>query len=178
MGGPFKFTPCEGEGGTTSEWRERDGYRACTYCGSMHPEDLFKAIDAGTCEISGTDKNYKIYVDVPHPGAGAPCVVSSANHDFGGGAVKITPENFSELPLDEWQRKNWVPGDGVEHWVRVTPRGPNAHAKFYFGHFSPEDQQRFVDLYNEKKLPLEPRFGLYRLPFFMRLAKPEEQPNG
>lgn len=33
----------------------------CSFCGSMNPDDLFKAIDKGD-EIGPTDKNYKIYV--------------------------------------------------------------------------------------------------------------------
>jgi hypothetical protein len=31
----------------------------------MHPEDLLAAIEAGNCQITGADKNYKIYVDAP-----------------------------------------------------------------------------------------------------------------
>jgi len=37
------------------------GQRACSYCGSMHPDDLFEAITRGD-EIGPTDKDYKIYV--------------------------------------------------------------------------------------------------------------------
>lgn len=157
--------------GSKDWWGKSRGHRSCSYCGSMHPDDLFAAIDAGTCQISGTDKNYKIYVDVPHPGAGEPCVLSSANFDFGDGAIKVTPENIDTLPLSDAQRKDWRDDKGQrEHWVRVTPRPANAHAKFYYQHFDDAQQQRFLDLYNEKKLPLEPRFGLYVLPYFARAA--------
>jgi hypothetical protein len=41
-----------------SRWRE-DG--ACSYCGSMHPEALFAAIEAGEF-LTPTDKSYKVYV--------------------------------------------------------------------------------------------------------------------
>lgn len=37
------------------------GQRACSYCGSMHPDDLFQAIADGA-EVEPTDKNYKAYV--------------------------------------------------------------------------------------------------------------------
>lgn len=45
-------------------WRPpRDGerYRTCSYCGSMHPDDLFTEIENGH-ELGPTDKNYKVYV--------------------------------------------------------------------------------------------------------------------
>lgn len=37
------------------------GQRCCSYCGSMHPDDLFAAIERGD-ELGPTDKNYKLYV--------------------------------------------------------------------------------------------------------------------
>lgn len=33
----------------------------CSYCGSMHPDKLFEAINAGE-ELGPTDKSYKVYV--------------------------------------------------------------------------------------------------------------------
>lgn len=57
-------------------------------------------------------------------------------------------------------------------YVEGTPRG---FTKFYFYHLSPEQQERFVQLYNEKKLRFHPVqdqpgkfWDFYRLPFFMR----------
>ena len=44
----------------TDEWRED---LTCSWCGSMSPEYLFEAIEAG-CEIGPTDKSYKVYVKV------------------------------------------------------------------------------------------------------------------
>lgn len=41
-----------------THWRD-DG--TCSYCGSINPEQLFKAIDDGV-EIGPTDKEYKIYL--------------------------------------------------------------------------------------------------------------------
>ena len=34
----------------------------CNYCGSISPGQLFKAIEDG-CEITPTDKNYKVYIE-------------------------------------------------------------------------------------------------------------------
>jgi hypothetical protein len=91
-------------------WRTLNGARWCRYCGSMHPDDFFRAIEEGA-EITGTDKNYKVYV--------------------------------------------------------------SDNRKFYFEHFDTAAQQRFIDLYNAKKLNLEPQFGLYVAPFFMRFIPKE-----
>lgn len=52
----FKFIP------KNDTWYERDGARACSYCGSMHPDDLFLAIETGR-KVTPTDKSYKLYVD-------------------------------------------------------------------------------------------------------------------
>lgn len=150
------------------EVSKHTGWRDCSYCGSMHPEDLFKCIEEKSCEISGTDKNYKIYVQVAHPDAGSPCVLSSANFEHvGEGWVKVTPENVDSLPLDDYQRKHYNDG---KHWVKVEPRPKNAHLKFYYPHLTKEQMIKFLDLWNEGKLPLEPQFGLYVMPYFARKA--------
>lgn len=51
------------EGENPDKWILFNGEksRSCNYCGSMHPGDLFEAIEQGV-EIIPTDKNYKIYV--------------------------------------------------------------------------------------------------------------------
>jgi hypothetical protein len=90
----------------------------------MHPDDLFAAIDAGAM-ITGTDKNYKIYVDAPSPDLGQ----------------RVDNDNAHLMARD---------------------------CKFYFYHFDEAHMVRFIELYNTKKLNLEPMFGLYRMPFFMR----------
>lgn len=42
-------------------WSE-DG--TCSYCGSMHPDEFFKQVEAGA-EVIPTDKSYKAYVMTP-----------------------------------------------------------------------------------------------------------------
>lgn len=46
--------------------------------------------------------------------------------------------------------------------------GERGQEKFYWQHLSHEQRARFVELYNAKALNIEPQFGLYVLPFFMR----------
>lgn len=43
-------------------WRdENDGWKTCSYCGSLSPESFWRAIRA-EMELGPTDKNYKVYV--------------------------------------------------------------------------------------------------------------------
>lgn len=143
-----------------THWRP-DG--TCSYCGSISPDMLFAAIEAGA-QLGPTDKSYKVYVDLPHPDAGKPCVLGSANFEQKGeGWVEITPENRADLPLDDYQRKNYRDGT----WVHVTTRGPINHAKFYFQHLSEAEMQRFVDLFNARKLNIGFPGHFYVEPFFM-----------
>jgi len=37
----------------------------CIFCGSLHPDYVLTVMAAGKCTLGPTDKNYKIYVDVP-----------------------------------------------------------------------------------------------------------------
>jgi hypothetical protein len=66
-GGPYAYT-----------------YRTCNYCGSMHPEDLAKALEAGA-EIDMADWKYgwphKFYVMVPNPKAGQECRIGSSGQE-------------------------------------------------------------------------------------------------
>jgi hypothetical protein len=88
----------------TAKWDKDEGKRRCSYCGSLHPDDFMERVKAGEI-LTGTDKNYKVYIGV--------------------------------------------------------------HDKFYWYHLSEDQMKEFVDLWNEKKLNLEPKFGIYKLPYFV-----------
>ena len=46
-------------------WNKRNGVRVCSYCGSVHPEDVAKNIaEGGTFGV--TTKYYKLYLDYHH----------------------------------------------------------------------------------------------------------------
>lgn len=139
--------------------------RQCSYCGSLHPDDLFAAIESG-CKLGPTDKNYKLYVDLPEPNPDE-LRVSSASTGIdcpGEGWVPADPERMKK---DGWNSEY--------RWMCLSPRGPTIHGKFYFQHLSADEQQRFIDLYNAKKMNIGYPGHFYRLPFFMRLAPPKEQ---
>lgn len=147
-----------------------DRDRTCSYCGSINETLFFEAIESG-CEIGPTDKDYKVYIDVPNPLAGQMIVRGGANYEqTGEGWVKLTPENIETLPFErpvdrEHHRERMKQGD---YWVRPYLEGPTKHAKFYFQHMSKEGRQRFVALLNAKKLKIGYPGHFYVLPFFVR----------
>lgn len=97
MTSPFKY-PSSCEEGTWNEnrWGERDsdkwpeGFpkpRTCSFCGSVHPDDLLALVKAGwTCEMS--TKRYKSYWHPPK-GQVIPPVKLYSNH--------VTQEQAKEL---------------------------------------------------------------------------------
>lgn len=52
-GGPVFNLPVE------DHWTDDN---CCSYCGSFNPDTLMERIEAGTVLLSGTDKNYKLYI--------------------------------------------------------------------------------------------------------------------
>lgn len=112
---------------------------SCSYCGSMNPDTLMERLEAGTVSIGATDKNYKIYV-----------------HNEGGEPFRQT---YRDCPRD-----SDCTYENCTHWVT---RDIDT-TKFYFMHFSQEQMQRFVDLYNEKRLKFSGGFSFYVWPYFMK----------
>ena len=95
----------------TDNWNERGSVRTCSYCGSLHPDDVFAAIEAFG-ELGPTDKTYKVYVHLPQAG----------------------------------------------------------QKKFYFQHFTTEEQRRFVELLNDGRIKFRGFGGFYVAPYFIRFA--------
>lgn len=125
-------------------WIVRDGHRHCSYCGSLDPAELFDLIERGVAVLGPTDKNYKVYVDVPNPKAGRRAIVGSK---YDGSK----PWPFRTRPI--WGRQS-----------------ENLHLKFYFQHFDTDQKKLFVRLYNERRIRFDSTGGFYRLPFFMERA--------
>jgi hypothetical protein len=96
---------CHGAGkmpatGAAFSWRERDGRRHCSYCGSLHPEDLLAALDAGGT-LGGSDWKYgwphKFYVRIPNGRAGQPREAGRATgpgHPPEGTPIVITDSGY------------------------------------------------------------------------------------
>jgi len=124
-----------------SNWNRHPDH-TCQYCGSMHPDTLMARIEAGTVRIEATDKSYKLYV-----------------RNDGGDVFKQTYRNCP--PKSDCTYEN------CDHWVTRD----QDTTKFYFQHLSIEQRKRFVELFNERKLPFEEGDGFYVLPFFMVAQK-------
>lgn len=147
----------------------RHGWKCCSYCGSLIEPAFFEALDQ-SAQLGPTDKSYKVYVDVKNFDAGRPKIVSSANYKHDApGWVKVTAENRDSLPLDKWQRDNWVLDD--EYWVQLGTESERVTLKFYFQHLSREGMMKFIDLYNANKLNIGYPGHFYTMPFFMRPIK-------
>lgn len=165
-------------GGTPDAFWKGDG--TCSYCGSMRPDTLLEAIEAGSVTLGATDKNYKLYVKgLADPEAGQPTIYSSANHKPDGeGWIQLTNELADEHGLNSYDRTH------IGDWVRIEPRRATVHGTFYFQHFDEDQRRRFVDLYNANKMRFEdfrcgkrvevPR-GFYRLPFFMTIERKADE---
>lgn len=148
----------------TDHWDEEE---ACSYCGSLKPEALFKAIEQG-CELTPTDKNYKLYIDLPNPHFGKQGCFTSSTHPFEGSFV-LTEEIADTVAWKRPQDREYYLGKNV----KLSLHSKTNTGKFYFQHFSIEEQVKFIKLYNDKKLKLNFPGHFYRLPFFMGLGKAE-----
>lgn len=143
-------------------WRDREGIRACSYCGSTHPDDFFAALEAGN-EITPTDKNYKAYIDVADPLAGQPRIISLTT------AKECPGEGWRRATKKELERDGWG-GDDTNRWARYANRGPKRGCKFYFQHLDDAGQKRFIDLLNGRKLNIAYPGHFYRPPFFVQFV--------
>ncbi len=147
-------------------WRvSESGWHTCSYCGSVHPAEYLELAEAGT-KMSGTDKSYKAYIDLPDPNPEALTVRVSQNHEPEDktGWVQVTEENVASMPyLRGFQSQaGW--------WVKPEPRGAVAFGKFYYQHLDKEQQDKFIELFNARVMNFG-EYGLYVTPFFCKRAE-------
>jgi len=133
------------------DWGKDD---SCSYCGSLNPITLMERLEIGDVELGPTDKSYKVYVK-----------------NRGGALFKQSYKNCPDIN-DCWKECN---NGAIEcsHWVTRDV----VETKFYFQHLSPEQQKRFIELLNARKIKLGMPGHFYVLPFFMG-KKTEELSNG
>jgi len=102
--------------------RGPDGFRTCSYCGSIHFDDLMEICDRTLQGIEGygveaTDKDYKLYVKQPgvrNAGEGAikyyknhsPKHISEPEHEMFRNALKKTHERFEAMLKEMRDEKN------------------------------------------------------------------------
>ena len=94
----------------------------------------------------------------------------------------LHPERFLELITEGWvveptdktykaylghapatEERSVMPGEPL-------PPVAGGRAKFYYQHFSDEQQQYFIDLYNSRQMHIANPGYFYVLPFFLRVA--------
>lgn len=110
----------------------------CNFCGSMHPAVVMERLEDGSIELGTTGKNYKAYL---HPVEGSPrCLRCGRADDCPGG---------NDPAAWKWETEE-------------TDFG-----KFYFQHFSREQQVRFVELLNAGKIRFKGGLRFNPLPYFI-----------
>lgn len=137
-------------------WDQRDGHKACSYCGSLSPEEFFAAVKAGHAVVP-TDKNYKAYVDLPNPQVGQTIEIGSES----GPAFRDGKQTRDDL-TDEEKRT------GKYRRVIMGKASATISAKFYFQHLSDQERDRFIELLNAKKMKLAMPGHFYVTPFFAK----------
>lgn len=169
-----EFGPWE-RGADLDRWDEERGYRNCSFCGSLHPDDFLAAVEAGA-EVGPTDKGYKAYIDLPEKEPDSLRIVSHVRGDrepsFGEGWQRRRDVDLSKVDTRGWLRadEEW-PDD---EWLLIQARGATRHAKFYFQHLSPEQVDRFIELHNSQVMKIGYPGHFYTRPFFAQPRKDSE----
>jgi hypothetical protein len=149
----------------TDRWRDD---KTCSYCGSLNPEVFMRLAAAGN-KIIPTDKNYKAYIEVDNALVGKRACVSSSTHPTDG--YELLTEELADTV--SWERTT-DRERYVGRYVRFSEHPAKKTRKFYFQHFSSEQQDRFVGLLNDKKLNLAAPGYFYVLPFSVQVAATAE----
>jgi hypothetical protein len=133
-------------------WRggdARGAVRSCSYCGSMHPDDFFDAIERG-CEIGPTDKNYKVYVDYPDPRAGEQRIVSAITfeprEEERDRWIPVSEKECADLERDGWSVEGKL-------YVQYTTRD-QLHLKMYMHHLNRANADRLRALIEAGKVKI------------------------
>lgn len=108
----------------------------CSWCGSLDGDILMERLEAGTIFLEGSDKNYKVYLK---PVEGGPPLLQTS---------RVDDDRSGDQSKWKWETKE------VDH------------GKFYWMHLSVSQLQRFIELWNERRI----KHSLYVLPYFMRVA--------
>lgn len=124
-------------------------FRTCSYCGSMHPEDLYRAVLAGAT-LGGADWKYgwphKFYVDLPNPAAGQ--LRGGTSTTIGGWGSEVGM-SLEALKAKHPQYADWEWTERKEGGYRVTKFSPapaQTHAKFYNEHLKDLEAPAFQAL--------------------------------
>lgn len=132
-------------------------FSTCSYCGSIHPEDLLAALQAGAT-LSGADWKYgwphKFYVDnIPNPNAGGMSYFTSTR--IAGDVPTIAELNkmqeYADTPGYEVRtvatgRFSEETGKPLYELAVFRPEGPTTHGKWYNTHLKDLSPEAFAVL--------------------------------
>lgn len=136
------------------KWRDPDRgehFRRCSYCGSIHPEDL---VAEPAWHAEWADMKYgwphKFYIEIPNRDPGRLYVISSANHASSG----LT--HYRDLAREQRRavrRDGYLRGTtwgGRDHYYGIGTRSTH-FAKFYTVHLA------------DPKIPIEVKEAIFRI---------------
>lgn len=148
----MKFGP---DSDKKNAWRPDD---TCDFCGGWRPSRFLEAIAQG-CEVTPTDKSYKLYIDVPDPDAGKMRIYGSSN----------SVEKPSGEGWERWSNERalaegggWLEKDEEENWMLIGPTPAFKTMKVYTNHFSEAQAVAFVELCETGKTKFKFPGHLYR----------------
>lgn len=90
--------------------------------------------------------------------------------------LELVAQGWTVEPTDKTYKVylSQTPDDpGISPAPGASPPAPRRYmrSKFYFQHFSEEQQRQFIDLYNRRDIRFTEPGYFYVLPFFMRIAQ-------
>lgn len=149
-GGPWAQRPTAEAADGPDDYQPGGGLvgqpRACTYCGSMSPEDFLDAVKAGA-EVGPTDKSYKVYVrGMPNPDPDRLHVLTSSSQPREG------LKSWGELSKAERKAVKAGGGRDRKNWFYSFRTMATVDGKFYFGHMSEAQGSEFKRLYLDGKV--------------------------
>lgn len=127
-------------------WRANN---TCSHCGGLRPSLALLAIQGGA-KVTPTDKNYKMYLELPNPEVGKLRIIGSRNFESGrdDGFQKVTPELIAAHPHIDFRHH-------MNDWVQLSPHTATRTAKVYFNHFSESQAVELVRLWLSGKINFE-----------------------
>lgn len=122
-------------------------FRTCSYCGSIHPEDLVDALKAGAT-LGGSDWKYgwphKFYVDkIPNPNVGNRVSRESGSR---GATTEEERAAIDKPHIDRGHEVEWTNEGGRWSYKVYSPDGPTTHAKWYNEHLKDLSAEAFANL--------------------------------
>jgi hypothetical protein len=117
-------------------------FRTCSYCGSIHPEDLLEALRAGA-RLSSSDWKYgwphKFYVDgIPNTNIGQPA-----------GLISGSVRKDQRAEMEQRYAGRDIRFEETEYGLRYRvyePEGATTHGKFYTLHLADVDEPAFGEI--------------------------------